>query len=83
MSTLTITAKGQLTLKQEFLRQLKVGPGDKVEVEKLPDGRLAIGPVRPKGSIDAFIGCLAQEGGPKLTIEEIKDITERAWAGER
>jgi len=82
MSKLTISAKGQLTLKPELLRQMKLRPGDKVEVEKLPDGRLAIGPVRPNGSIDDFIGCLAQQDGPKLTIEEIKELTERAWAGE-
>jgi len=83
MSTLTITAKGQITLKQELLRHLNVEPGQKVEVDKLPDGRIAIGPVRPQGSIDAFIGCLAKKGGPKLSIQEIKEITERAWAGER
>lgn len=83
MSTLTVTAKGQITLKQELLRHLNVAPGEKVEAEKLPDGRIAIGPVKPQGSIDAFIGSLAKEGDPKLTIEEIKEITERAWAGER
>lgn len=38
---------------------------------------------RQTGSIDAFCGSLAQKNGPKLTIEEIKEITERAWAGER
>jgi hypothetical protein len=26
---------------------------------------------------------LAQEGGPKLTIAQIKKITEDAWAGKR
>jgi bifunctional DNA-binding transcriptional regulator/antitoxin component of YhaV-PrlF toxin-antitoxin module len=83
MSTLTVTAKGQITLKQELLQHLNVVPGQKVEAEMLPDGRIAIGPVRPKGSIDAFIGSLAKEDGPKLTLEEIKEITERAWAGDR
>ncbi|HEY2860300.1 MAG TPA: AbrB/MazE/SpoVT family DNA-binding domain-containing protein [Terracidiphilus sp.] len=83
MPTLTVTAKGQITLKQELLRHLNIAPGHKVDVEKLPDGRIAIGPGRPKGSIDAFIGSLAQEGGPRLTIEEIREITEKAWAGER
>jgi bifunctional DNA-binding transcriptional regulator/antitoxin component of YhaV-PrlF toxin-antitoxin module len=83
MSTLTVTAKGQITLKQELLRHLNVAPGQKVEVDTLPDGRIAIGPARPKGSIDSFIGSLAQKNGPKLTIKEIKEITERAWAGER
>ena len=43
MSTLTVTAKGQITLKQELLRHLNVVPGQKVEVEKLPDGRIVVG----------------------------------------
>jgi hypothetical protein len=62
---------------------MNVAPGQKVEVDTLPDGRIAIGPVRPKGSIDRFIGSLAKKGGPKLSIQEIKEITEKAWAGER
>jgi hypothetical protein len=38
---------------------------------------------RRTGSIKDFCGCLAQEGGPKLTIAQIKKITEDAWAGKR
>jgi bifunctional DNA-binding transcriptional regulator/antitoxin component of YhaV-PrlF toxin-antitoxin module len=83
MATLTVTAKGQITLKQELLRHLNVAPGQKVEVEKLPDGRLVVAPATPTGSIDEFIGSLAKKDGIKLTIEEIKEITERAWAGAR
>ena len=83
MATLTVTAKGQITLKQELLRHLNVTPGEKVAVEKLPDGRLVVSPSKPTGSINDFIGSLAKKDGIKLTIEEIKEITERAWAGER
>jgi bifunctional DNA-binding transcriptional regulator/antitoxin component of YhaV-PrlF toxin-antitoxin module len=83
MATLTVTAKGQITLKQELLRHLNVSPGQKVAVEKLPDGRLVVAPSTPAGSINDFIGSLAKKDGIKLTIEEIKEITERAWAGER
>jgi bifunctional DNA-binding transcriptional regulator/antitoxin component of YhaV-PrlF toxin-antitoxin module len=83
MATLTVTAKGQITLKQEFLRHLKVVPGQKVEVEKLPDGRLVVRPAMRRGSIDRFIGGLERKGGPKLTLSQIKKITENAWAGKR
>jgi antitoxin PrlF len=83
MTTLTVTAKGQITLKQELLRHLKVAPGQKVEVDKLPDGRLVIGAGEKKGSIAAFSGSLAKKGTPKLTIEQIKQITADAWAGRR
>jgi bifunctional DNA-binding transcriptional regulator/antitoxin component of YhaV-PrlF toxin-antitoxin module len=83
MATLTITAKGQLTLKQEFLRHMKVRPGQKVVVEKLPDGKLAIANAKKKGSIARFSGFLAKKGTPRYTIEQIKRFTEEAWAGKR
>jgi bifunctional DNA-binding transcriptional regulator/antitoxin component of YhaV-PrlF toxin-antitoxin module len=83
MATLTVTAKGQITLKQELLRHLNVVPGQKVEVDKLPDGRLVVRTAKQTGSIDAFIGSLKQKGGPRLTIAQIKKITEDAWAGKR
>jgi len=83
MATLTVTAKGQITLKQELLRHLSVVPGQKVEVEKLPDGRLVVGRAAKKGSIRAFHGLLATKDTPTLTIAEIKKITEDAWAGKR
>jgi hypothetical protein len=38
---------------------------------------------RQKGSIEDFFGCLEMEDGPKLTIAQIKQITEDAWAGKR
>jgi len=83
MTTLTITAKGQITLKQELLRHLNVVPGQKIEADKLPDGRLVLQPAPQTGSIDDFIGSLEQKGGPRLTIAQIKKITEDAWAGKR
>jgi len=83
MTTLTITAKGQITLKQELLRHLKVVPGQKVEADKLPDGRIVVKAASQNGSIADFSGCLAKKDGPKLTIEQIKKITEEAWAGKR
>ncbi len=83
MSTLTITAKGQITLKKDLLRHLKVAPGEKVQVEKLPNGKLLVEPPAQTGSIADFSGCLKQKGGPRLTIKQIKEATERAWAGER
>jgi len=83
MTTLTVTAKGQITLKQELLRHLNITPGQKVEVDKLPDGRIVVGSASPKHSIAEFSGSLAKRGTPKLTIAQIKKITEDAWAGKR
>lgn len=80
MATLTVTAEGQITLKKDLLRHLNVAPGEKVEADALPDGRIVIRAARPTGSIDAFIGSLADPNGPRLTIEQIKEITEEGWA---
>ncbi|HEY1209146.1 MAG TPA: AbrB/MazE/SpoVT family DNA-binding domain-containing protein [Terracidiphilus sp.] len=83
MATLTVTTKGQITLKRELLQHLNVTPGQKIQVNMLPDGRLMVGAAPKTGSIDDFIGSLEQKGGPRLTIAQIKKITEDAWAGKR
>lgn len=82
-TTLTITAKGQVTLKKEVLDHLGVGPGDKVEVDFVAPGRVEVRALPPDPSgWDAFIGCLKAPAGPILSIEEINEITQQGWAGE-
>jgi bifunctional DNA-binding transcriptional regulator/antitoxin component of YhaV-PrlF toxin-antitoxin module len=83
MTTLTITAKGQITLKQELLRHLNVVPGQKVEVAMLPDGQLVVRPAQQTGSITAFSGSLAKKGTPRLTIKQINKAIADGWAGVR
>ena len=80
MTRLTITAKGQVTLKQELLKHLGVSPGEKIEADKLPDGRILVRAAAQDGTIGDFIGCLSKRGGPKLTIEEINEIAAQGWA---
>lgn len=80
MGTLTVTAKGQVTLKKDLLEHLGVRPGDKIDVRKLPGGRIEVAPT-PKGKISDVYGMLSNNG-VHMTIEEIKGFTERAWAGD-
>ena len=80
MTVLTITAKGQVTLKQDLLKHLGVGPGEKIEADKLPDGRIVVRAMGQHGTITDFFGCLAQRSGPKLTIDEMNEIAARGWA---
>ncbi len=80
MITLTVTAKGQITLKQDLLRYLGVGPGEKIEADKLPDGRIVVRAAVRDGTIADFVGWLSQRGGPKLTIDEMNKIAGRGWA---
>jgi len=82
MTTLTVTAKGQVTLRKDVLEHLGVGPGQQLDVTKLPDGRIEVR-AAPSGAISALFGLLKQEGGPALSIEEIQAITQRGWSGQQ
>jgi antitoxin PrlF len=79
MTKLKVTAKGQVTLKQELLKHLGVSPGEKIEADKLPDRRIIVSAPAQDGTISDFIGCLSQRGGAKFTIEEINEIAARGW----
>ncbi len=83
MSTLTVTAKGQITLRQDLLKHLGVHPGEKVSVDKLPDGRIEMKAVRPTGKISDVFNFLKSKNGPSLSIEEINEVAKRGWAGRR
>jgi AbrB family looped-hinge helix DNA binding protein len=84
MSTLTVTAKGQVTLRKDLLEHLGVHPGEKIAVEKLPDGRIEVKAARPTGKISDVFGCLkSQRKGRSLSIEEMNRIIARGWAGKR
>ena len=81
-TTLTVTAKGQVTLKKEILEHLGVSPGEKIVLDKLPDGRFQMR-ARPAGKISDAFGVLKPPPGVHFTIEEIEDAIRRAWAGDR
>ena len=83
MSTLTVTAKGQVTLRKDILKHLGVQPGEKIAVDKLPDGRIEVKAVRPAGKISDAFGYLKRKNGPSLSIEEMNKIAARGWAGKR
>ena len=83
MSTLTVTAKGQVTLRKDILRHLGVQPGQKIALDKLPNGRIEVRAARPTGKISDAFGFLKRKGGPSLSIEEINKIAARGWAGKR
>jgi AbrB family looped-hinge helix DNA binding protein len=83
MSTLTVTAKGQVTLRKDLLKHLGVEPGEKVAVDKLPDGRIEVRAAQPAGKISDAFGFLKKKGGPSLSIEEINRIAAGGWAGKR
>jgi antitoxin PrlF len=82
MATLTVTARGQLTLKKELLQHMGIAPGGKIEVDKLPDGRVVLKAERPNVDISDFIGCLAGKTTKVATLEEIEEAIKAGWAGQ-
>jgi len=79
MTTLRITAKGQVTLKKEFLAHLGVGPGDHVDVEIMPRGVVLL-PHRRTGSVEDFVGLFAA-GSTRLSVAQMNQIAADGWAG--
>jgi hypothetical protein len=74
MPTLTITAKGQITLRQDLLKHLGVAPGQRVEVHKLPNGTLIIGSHVQGGDVNDFIACLHKPDASVVSIDEMNEI---------
>lgn len=82
MTELTVTAKGQITLRKELLAHLGLKPGDKVKVEPQSDGSVSIRPRAARHHISAVFGMLKRPGQPTLTIDEINEAARKGWAGE-
>src|SRR5690349_448680 len=82
MATLTVTARGQVTFRKDVLRHLGIQPGEKIELQKLPDGRVMLKASHPAGTIDGFLGLLAGKTGKVATIDEINDAAAASWAGQ-
>lgn len=83
MSTLTVTAKGQVTLRKDLLQHLRVHPGEKISVDKLPDGRIEMKAARPTGKISDVFNLLKRKNGPSLSIKRINELAARGWRGKR
>lgn len=83
MNKLTVTAKGQVTLRKDVLKHLGVQPGEKIVVDKLPDGRVEMKAARPSGDISDVFNLFKKKDGPSLSIDEINAIARRGWAGRR
>ena len=83
MATLTVTSRGQVTFRKKVMEHLGVKPGEKIELDLLPDGRGMIRAARPSGNIESFIGMLAGKTKKVATIEEINEAAAAGWANLR
>ena len=83
MTTLTVTAKGQVTFRKDVLQHLGINPGEKIDLDLLPDGRGLLRAARPSGTIKGFVGLLAGKTKKIATIEEINNAPAQGWAGQK
>jgi antitoxin PrlF len=83
MTTLTVTARGQVTLRKDVLKHLGIHPGERIELDKLPDGRVSLKAMRPPGKIDSFLGLLASKSKKVATLDEINEAAASGWAGQK
>lgn len=83
MAILTVTARGQVTLKKDVLQHLGIKPGDKIEIDLLPDSKGMLKAAQlPTGSIDSFIGLLAGRATKVASLEEMDEAAAKGWSGE-
>jgi bifunctional DNA-binding transcriptional regulator/antitoxin component of YhaV-PrlF toxin-antitoxin module len=81
MTTLTVTARGQVTFRKEVLQHLGIKPGERIEMDLLPDGRAGLRAVQQKASFRTLHGFLkGKTNGKMLTIEEMDDAIAEAGA---
>ena len=83
MATLTVTARGQVTFRKDVLQHLGIHPGEKIDLDKLPDGRVSLQAARPSGKIDSFLGLLAGKTTKVATLAEIEQAAATGWSGHR
>lgn len=83
MAILTVTARGQVTIRREVLQHLGIKPGDKIELDLLPGGRGILKAARPAGKIKGFVGLLAGRTKKVASIDEINAATAQGWADKK
>ena len=81
MTTLTVTARGQVTFRKDVLAHLGIQPGGKIRIDLLPDGRAALAAEQPSGSWQDLQGMLKGKGnGLRLSIDALNDAIAEAGA---
>jgi hypothetical protein len=73
---LTVTAKGQVTLRRAVLDHLGVSPGAKVSVSLLGNGRVELVAAAARGDIKGLRGALRRPGQRPVSFEEMQQAIE-------
>jgi bifunctional DNA-binding transcriptional regulator/antitoxin component of YhaV-PrlF toxin-antitoxin module len=78
---LTVTAKGQITLRRAVLEHLGVVPGAKVSVSLLENGRIELVAAVVRDDIKSLRGALRRSGQRPVSLEEMQEAIEAGDVG--
>lgn len=73
---LTVTAKGQVTLRRAVLDHLGVRAGAKVSLSLLENGRVELVAAAAQGDIKNLRGALRRPGQRPVSLEEMREAIE-------
>lgn len=73
---LTVTAKGQVTLRRAALDHLGVAPGAKVSVSLLENGRIELVAAAVRDDMKSLRGALRRSGQRPVSLEEMQEAIE-------
>jgi bifunctional DNA-binding transcriptional regulator/antitoxin component of YhaV-PrlF toxin-antitoxin module len=79
---LTMTSKGQVTLRKDLRAHLRLKAGQQLVARKTPDGSLVLSRA-PSGKISDAFNLFRAPKGKALSIEDMNDIIADGWAGKR
>jgi hypothetical protein len=73
---LTVTAKGQVTLRRAVLEHLGVVPGARLSVSLLPNGRIELVAAVARDGIGSLRGALRRPGRRPVSLAEMQEAIE-------
>ncbi len=79
---LTMTSKGQVTLRKDLRAHLRLKPGQQLIARKTPNGDLLLSRA-PSGKISDAFNLFKAPKGKAISIEEMNEVIADAWAGKR
>jgi len=74
---LTVTAKGQVTLREAVLDHLGAGAGQKVLVSLLPEGRVELRSADSAPAIGRLRGALRRAGQRPVSLANMQEAIEQ------
>ena len=83
VTTLGVTARGQVTFRKDILKHLGIEPGDRIELDLLPNGQATLKAARRSKTVHHLLGMLAGKTTKVATLEELGEAAAQGWVRHR